>query len=39
MLYHWKLDKMKTPHKKNSRQAAVYIVCYENGILHSKEFL
>ena len=32
ILSHWKLEKMKTYHKK--RQTAVYIVCYDNGIQH-----
>ena len=33
-LYHCKLDEMKTPHKKKARQEAVYIVCYENQMIH-----
>ena len=36
ILSHWKLEKMKTYHKK--RQTAVYIVCYDNGMKHSKVF-
>ena len=29
---------MKTPQKKKACQAAVYIVCYENGMQHPKGF-
>ena len=38
ILSHWKLDKMKTHQKKKARQAAVYIVCYDNGMQHPKRF-
>ena len=38
MLSRCKLDKMKTHQEKKARQAAVYIVCYENGMQNPKVF-
>ena len=38
MLFHWKLDKMKTHQKSTARQASVNIVCYENAIRRPKVF-
>ena len=38
MLYHWKLDKMRTYQKKKAHQAALYIVFYDNVMKHPKGF-
>ena len=34
MLSHCQWDKMKTHQKNKARQEAVYIVCYENQMIH-----
>ena len=38
MFSHLKMEKMETTQKNKVHQEAVYIVCYENGLKHTKVF-